>query len=321
MLPGTLEGLLWRLQAQSALYICGAGASAPTVPFAPALMRQVARDWIDLGSYPVEEAPWSLLTGRVYAAAAGINYFPERELRPGTEDFPSDEILRRLDEHGGRASLMRQLSIPRSQRLPLLNYTVFRAFRPGLIMNYNLDGLAMDLCGRHHRIVHVHGTVDPFLGLPDGGELVRLAQEYTIELPHDGLVLCGPEAFADADLHCRLQVMQRFAPAFVAIIGYTFGRTAEGHDDSVSLEVFANRFRDQAIDIFVLDPQPYELAAILSDSLRSHRVHPIAVYWNVLAEALRQTLSGRASSGSLHDLHRRIMDRHGPGARFPIAAR
>jgi hypothetical protein len=76
-----------------------------------------------------------------------------------------------------------------------------------------------------------------------------LALEYGFEIPHQDLVLCGPESFTDAHLQRKLQVMQRCDPAFVAIIGYTFWRSETGCDDHVSLEVFVSRFRDQPVDV------------------------------------------------------------------------
>jgi len=316
MLRPTLDELLRRLRMQSALYIMGAGASAPTVPLAPALMRQAASDWAHLGSYPTELAPRSPLTDRIISAAVGANYFPDRELRPGAPDVPMDELLLHLDEHAGRAGLMPHLSVPCSARQRLANYAVFRAFRPGLILNYNLDGLAADLCAPRHQVVDVHGTVDPVFGSPAGAALVKLAQECGVQIPHDDLVLCGPESFTDIRLHRKLQVMQRCDPAFIAIVGYTFGRTEIGHDDHVSLEVFVSRFRDEPIDVYVLDPRPFELAGILSDRLRSNRVHPLAVYWNVAAWAVLHTLSGRGPALSLYDLHQRILDKRSPAAEF-----
>ena len=49
--------LLWRLRKESqALYLFGAGASAPIVPQAPALLIGTSGSYVHLGSFPMDIA-------------------------------------------------------------------------------------------------------------------------------------------------------------------------------------------------------------------------------------------------------------------------
>ncbi|MCV4872237.1 hypothetical protein OFB47_31040, partial [Escherichia coli] len=86
---------LWRLRIESGLYLFGAGASAPIVPMAPALLLATAASYLDLGSFPPEFAPTTVLTERVRAQARGHDFLG-RSLRLGSDDFPAMEILARL---------------------------------------------------------------------------------------------------------------------------------------------------------------------------------------------------------------------------------
>lgn len=309
--------LLWRLRRQPALYMLGAGASAPIVPFSPALMQRAAWDYVHLGAFPVVRAPRTQLTDRVKAEAKGVNFYPNREVRPGTPEVPTGEILLRLSHGGASASLMYYLSQSRFEERRVTNYTVLRAFYPSLIMNYNLDGLSADICGAHHRVVNVHGTIESWYGGPSGAKIMRLAQEYGIEIAHDGLVLCGPESFTSVPLRKKLEVMLRSNPAFVMFIGYSFGKNDTSYDDHVTLERFIARFRGVPIDVYVLDPHPSDLTEMLRERLGSNRVHALPVYWNLLAEAFTQVLLGQLCSESLDHFHGRLLDDHGPGIVFP----
>jgi hypothetical protein len=280
-------------------------------------MRQAALDYVHLGSFPAEPAPQTLLTDRINKAAQDINYYPGRELRPGTPEFPSNEILLRLSHSGAIASFMHYLSTPRFARRCIANFTTFRTFWPSLIMNYNLDGLATDTCGVHHHVINVHGSIPAGYGGPGGAEMMRTAQEYGIEIPHQDLVLCTPESFADERLYRKLQVTLRFDPAFVMFVGYSFGKNDTGYDDDVSLETFIGRFRGLPLDVYVLEPRPFDLADMLRERLQSKRVHPFPVYWNLVAAAFTEVLSARLSAEHLEYFHEQLLDDSGPHVTFP----
>ncbi len=71
--------------------------------------------------------------------------------------------------------------------------------------------------------------------------------------------------------------MLRFDPAFVMFVGYSFGKNEFGYDDDVSLETFIGRFRSLPLDVYVLEPRPFDLVHMLRERLHSKRVHPFAV--------------------------------------------
>lgn len=88
----TLALLLWRLRRETGLYLLGAGASAPIVPMAPTLLLATAASYVHQGSFPTETAPTTVLTERIQAQARGHDFWG-RPLQPGTEDFPTMEVL------------------------------------------------------------------------------------------------------------------------------------------------------------------------------------------------------------------------------------
>jgi hypothetical protein len=107
--------------------------------------------------------------------------------------------------------------------------------------------------------------------------------------------------------------MQLCNPAFVMIVGYSF-RLFEGRcDDQLALATFVSRFRDMPIDVYVRDPHPRDLADMLSEELRSNRVHAFPVYWNVLAWAFEQVMAGKLDVTHLDYVHEMTLDTRGPG--------
>jgi hypothetical protein len=313
----TLALLLSRLRRQPALYIFGAGASAPVVPLAPTLMLRTASGFIDLGSYAAYPAAETVLTARIKRVAEGFDFSAEWPQRPGTPELHTDELLQRLSHDGAFASFMYHLSVIRFTQRRIPNYTVLRAFHPSVMLSYNVDGLAVDTLGSRHVIKEMHGSITAGYGGPAGAEIMRLAQEYDIEMRHDDLLPCGPETFTDERLHRKLQMMVRSNPAFVMIVGYSFGKSETGYDDWVSLEALVGRFRGVPIDVYVLDPHPPDLAEMLSERLGSTRVHTFPVYWNVLAWAFTQILSGQLGAERLDYFHEQMLDDRGPGVVFP----
>jgi len=294
--------------------------STPVVPLAPALMRRAALDYVQLGSFPAEVPPRTLLTNRIEKAAEGLDYHSGRAIRPGTDDC-SAEILRRLSHGGAFASLMRYISEQRFVGRRPINFTVLRAFWPSPIMNYNLDGLATDASGAHHRIVDVHGSIEGEYGGPSGAAIMRIAQEYGIEISREDLVLCNPESDTDDRLCRKLKVMQRCNPAFVMIVGYSFAKNETGHDDQVSLETFVSKFQGFPLDVYVLDPRPFDLAGTLRDRLRTKRVYAVPVYWNFVAAAFLEVLSGRLGIECLEYFYHLLLDSHGPNVVLPLRLR
>lgn len=308
----TLAHLLWRLQRESGLYLLGAGASAPVVPMAPAMLLATADSFIHLGSFPPELAPPTILTKRIQAQAAGHDFFG-RPLRPGTDNFLTMEVLGRLGHGGAQAHYMHQLARSRFARRRIPNYTVLRQFRRSLLLTWNMDGLAKDTCGNWHHIVEAHGGVPAQYGSAAGAEWARVTQEYGLDVIDHRLHAIGPESFDDAELRRKLLAMQLCNPAFVMIVGYSFGLFDGRCDDQLALATFIGRFRDLPIDVYVCAPHPAELAGLLSEELRSNRVHALPVYWNVLAWGFEKVITGKMDVAHLDYLHSMTLDKSGPG--------
>jgi|GEM_PF-5989549 len=72
-------------------------------------------------------------------------------------------------------------------------------------------------------------------------ELVNELREYHLPDKPDGVLMGIPESFLDSKLALRLLEVGRFCPDFIAIIGYTFARYGDGHDDRVSLAYFLGK--------------------------------------------------------------------------------
>jgi hypothetical protein len=261
----TLPLLLWRLRRQFALYMLGAGASAPVVPMAGAVLKLPGRDFRDLGSFSDELAVETPLTAAVRAAHQPLYYDPDHDLE--------DEILQRLGHNGAFASLRYHLAANRFIKRRIVNYTVLRAFHPSLILSWNVDGLVADTCCPPHWVQEMHGSFAAGYGGPEGAEIMRLTQEWEIEIDPEGVLAWGREAHTNERLWHKLQAMQRSNPAFVMIVGYSFGKTNGTYHDQFSLDTFVRRFRGEPLDVYVLDPRPDDLADMLGERLQSNRVH------------------------------------------------
>ena len=308
----TLALLLWRLRRESGLYLFGAGASAPIVPMAPTMLLATAGSWVLLGGFPSEVATQTILTERIQKQARDHDFWG-RELRPGTDDFPTMEVLARLGHGGAQAHYMHQLAGPRFARCRIPNYTVLRHFRRSLLLTWNMDGLARDTCGPWHHIVEVHGSVGAEYGSTAGAYWARVTQEYRLDVSAPGLHPIGPESLDDAGLQHKLQAMQQCDPSFVMIVGYSFGLFDGRCDDQLALATFVGRFRDVPIDVYICGPHPRDLAEMLGEELRSSRVHAFPVYWNVLAWAFEQVIAAKMDVAQLDYIHGATLDTRGPG--------
>ena len=210
---------------------------------APAMLLSTAASYVHLGSFPTETAPTTVLTERIRAQARGHDFWG-RPLYPGTDDFPTMEVLARLGHGGALAHYMHQLAAPRFARRRIPNYTVLRFFRRSVLLTWNMDGLARDTCSDHHHVVEAHGGVGAEYGSAAGAEWARVTQEYGLEMKGHGLHPIGPERLDDVELLRSLQAMQRCDPTFVMIVGYSFGLFDGRCDDQLAMAMFIDRFRD-----------------------------------------------------------------------------
>jgi hypothetical protein len=294
-----LDHLFSRLQRRRATYFVGAGASAPVVPFGEELDWKIIRGHILSGRFrPVisaENPATRRIIGR-YSYLPGLGPHPVygREVRAGTDDnVPA--LLKLLGAADARMRMIDELSQAKQSRRQLDGYRIFRAFHPGLIMSFNVDGFVADVRGSEHWVVEVHGSIATKLGEPNG------------------IILDEPEHDDDPVLLGKLLEIWRTFPECVVIIGYTFGRKDGYHDDWVSLNEFTRRYRQFRGDIFVVDPEPHSLREVLADNLASPNVYAVPAYWNILARAFIEKSSGRGAGQSLMYRHELILDKCGPG--------
>lgn len=311
----TFESLLRQFQSQQGLFILGAGASAGSVNLGPAFLRAPGIAYVTSGGgYPVEIPPHSLLSEKIIRAANEVSpsqLLSGRELRPGTENSLFRELLSRMPDGFGRISLKHELARARFVGAALESYRIFRHFRPSVILNYNLDGLAAHHCGDIHEVFDPHGTVEIGYGSPMGAELVATVREHDFALAADPFVMSVPESWTDDRLACQLRMSMRTMPDFVAIIGYSFAGAWPSYDDRISLEVFKARFRRFAGNIYVISPNPEELTDIIAEGIDSDTVYSIPARWNVLAHAMIASLSPAGILRSLNYFCERLLDKHG----------
>jgi hypothetical protein len=322
------EFLLRHLRARRGLYILGAGTSAGAsesageVRFGQDFLIGPALEYVRGGSFPVSLPIPSELSLKIVNVARGVplsRMFPDRIIRPGTEDFPYEEMVQRMPDCFARLFMKHDLSKVRYSQRPRDNYTVFRLFHPATLMNYNLDGLATEYCSDIHRVLTPHGTIPKEYGGPDAAGLLASARDYDLQLGPDGLVMSVRECYADPHLADCLRRMVTCSPQFIAIVGYTFGRSGSGHDDRVSLDVFIDAFRGYAGNVYIMEPWPEQLREMLADGIESNNVFGIPCYWNILAHAFVRAARGRICGRSLNYLCEEILDQHGDRVVFPLA--
>lgn len=320
------EFLLWLFRARRGLFILGAGASAGAsesageVRFGLDFLLGPPLDYVRGGSFPVSIPVPSELSHKLIKAAQGVppsRIFPDRNIRPGMQEFPYRELVQRMSDGYARLYMSHDLTKVRFSGRPRDNYTAFRLFHPAMLMNYNLDGLATEYCGDVHQVVTPHGTLPKGYGSPDMARLLTSVRDYDLQLGPDGVVMSVPESCDDANLwHC-LDAMTTCAPHFVAIIGYTFGRNGDNHDDWISLEIFKARFRNFTGNIYVIEPRPEQLREELADGIKSNRVFGVTGYWNIMAHVFTRAARNQLGERSISYVCKEILDRHGDRVVFP----
>jgi len=316
----TFENLLQHFRSARGLYLLGAGASAGLAPIGHELYRRLALDWWRNGrGFPPDIGVHISLVERVIESQSNC---PEEEIigrsiRPGTPRFPFAEMLQRLPNGRAQLQAMRELTEEHYKNRLTDNYRVFRTFYPSVILNYNLDGLASLECGNWHRVIDIHGTIDPWFGSPGVEKLI--AHELDVSFPTDGLILCEPEGGRELILRRRLAAAASTSPNFVAVIGYSFAKRSGSYDDYVSFEWFAERFRGFEGYVYVLDPSPEELQSAVAGALGSRRVFGVRAWWNVLSHAFCLHLCGRGLGRSIYATHEMLLSVYGAGCAFSSA--
>jgi hypothetical protein len=313
--------MLHEFRTRRGLYVLGAGASAPDVPFGSDLMTAPALDYVrNSGSFPAVVPDKAPLTRRIVAEARKVPLslvHPDREIRPGTDDFPYLELIERLPDFHARLHMKQLLAAARFSGRRSDGYRVFRLFRRGMIADYNHDGLAYDACRRFHKVIEMHGGIEAGFGSPRMAEIIAEAREYDLPVPSDDLLMCAPESPWDVQLSRRLLDVGAFRPEVIVVIGYSFGRGEAGFDDAVSLDFLLRSFRNFPGNVYVINPNPYDLQHLLADGLRSRKVVGVPAFWNVLAHAMMVKATGARRWKPLNYTYQRILGDFGSNVSFP----
>lgn len=308
------ETLLRHFRTRRGLYVLGAGTSAGHVPVSLGLLRGPALDYARGGSFPAAVPGQSELTRKSIATATGSNLsaalsllFPDREVRPGTPQFPLEELLRRQSDGYTCLHIMHALAKPCFWNTQSDNYLAFSLFYPSVILNYNLDGLASSLC-RSHKVITPHGTVNMGYGSPDMAKFLQVARGIDLTISPDDVTLCVSGSDTDWELRSMLWEAVERTPDFVAVIGYSFGRNRDAFDDHLSWRFFRRVFNNFQGNIYVIDPEPDDLSARISEVTRSNRVFGVPAYWNALAHAFMEVSGNQAGRRSLDHLYNQTID-------------
>jgi hypothetical protein len=194
-----------------------------------------------------------------------------------------------------------------------------------VVFNFNLDGLARRYLNGCHLVLEPHGSVDR-LWTRDEGFSERLEWSLDIRLPSiRRKVLPGPEPPLIANTRPYLDARPHLRSArSVIILGYSFG-TFEGYmDDIRSFDYLIENQLEAQSSIFVVSPDPESTAARIEARLRSKRVRPVVLYWDIFSNVLNTLMGehGRVSDflpdnqfDYLLALYCRALDSHGRSSR------
>jgi hypothetical protein len=179
-----------------------------------------------------------------------------------------------------------ELHLPAQFVVPA-NYAVFDVVgAPATLFNFNLDGLASTFCARNHIVLEPHGRIDHLWFEAGSYEFWREAvTAFDVRLPHiTPKLLPSPEPseIVQKPVYEIAQQLFSCSPAMV-IVGYSFGKTDGGFDDSASWRFFVDLLKAHPRPTFVLSPFPEELADMLRQSVSSDCVVGVPVYWETLA--------------------------------------
>ncbi|MGA9763549.1 MAG: hypothetical protein WA265_21045 [Rhodomicrobium sp.] len=282
-----LAKLIDCFRCRTGLYVIGAGASRPHAPLGGELDHIVVQNYADMGSYSVTLAQSHPRLVRILNAYRLFPPVDAPEYLPG--------VMGHLTaEQAFLIQLMRIAKVRASGRI-FDGVRIFRSFRPGVVITYNVDGLLIDLPRSPHRIFDAHGSVPTFLANPIAARWLEPGIAEEIAPVFYSINIDEPERWNDILLEGKLYALERCSPDFVAIIGYTFARQADGsHNDSLSLFRFCERFSQTRGTIFVIEPFPEPLAVTLHNELKGATIVPVCASWDRLARAyVKARLLGR----------------------------
>lgn len=282
----TLPRFAQALRTKPALFLLGAGASAPFVPMGRALAESVAR--ARRGSYGIKPVAHD-----ERAQTFRRLVMPRRSLLTPDEAWERD-LLDRIPDATWQIEPLRTIAEAATLQEAPPGYGVFTQFPPTTVINYNIDGLAERFCRPRHRVVTAHGLAPPGMAgaaMAEVAEGLYESDASAIAVP--GLTFIETEGSAVA---ARLPSTLG-ACAFVVIVGYTFANGPAGFQDATSLRRMIALLKRLPKPVVVVDPAASTLVAdTLEAETRSARIYTAHLNWHVFAGAL-MGLSGRDERG------------------------
>lgn len=281
----TLARVLPVLRAMSStngFFVTGAGMPIPIIPTMDEIARLCLADYHEqLGGYPVTRQPWTAFRQRLLSPLLS----PSRWRVPDWKDF----LMPGIYEAALEALFHRQLERPLDP-VPPVNYRVFEFVpAPAVFFDLNLDGLLPYYCEPPHLVLNPHGTIDRAALLsPHFEEWLRDAADFGLPaVQRRWQVLPGPESsLVTRGLAYNTAAQLLAVPgAFVALIGYSFGRQHTGTiDDGETFEFLRELLRRFPRQVVVVDPNPAPVVDLLENALHE-RVLVCELCWNHLAAA------------------------------------
>lgn len=264
------------------LFIIGAGVSAKYFPDNKTVVNRTSDKIFSLNKSFMEPSRDGLHD----------NFFSQDKMKKWFDRYLS--INERYNYHKYHVTdqmspLFRQLSLfewyskPRIMIAPN-NYAAFNLFRSSTIINYNLDGLAGDICAPRHRVFDPHGTINKYCATEEFAGLVEQSANFFYRRPlKTDHVMMQPE-----DDSMR-EVLGRMVPEdyqYIAIIGYSFGKNGDTFDDYISLKFLTDRFAKEKKQIFILDPYSDHLKWYFQEEAKNKHCYFIPIFWDIFADAL-----------------------------------
>ncbi len=291
-----IDSLLPSLALQPSFFILGAGSSYGLVPTTPELRERIKKAYWSVGSFPVSPVEPTPLMRRVIGSFQG----PPWDI--------AEAVLSSIRPWTLEALVQQALHLPTGSPIPP-QYSVFGVVpSPAFIFNYNVDGLATTYCGSRHAVLTPHGTIDrTLLGHPDFKEFLQYLADLEVPIPFRSRPLLPqpePHEITNSFFYrAAFDLLPRCHS--VVLIGYSFGRFGQTHDDSESLEFFAELLARNPKPIFVIDPAPGAVVEALGSRAGNCRITPVRALWERLAGAI-ETCVRESGFRSIHGTSVRV---------------
>ncbi len=303
----TLGKLSKIFQKYSGFYVLGAGVSAEVIPPGRSVATRVADLFIGGGAFSTT-IPDSDERGRRILSQAKLS--PRESLEINKEN--QNELIERMSSYCVQFSLYNQLSAPRFLGVKPASYLALNYFPHSTIIDYNLDGLSTDICGKKHNVIAPHGIIPKHFGSPSVRDFLRMTQHMHFDAVDFGHILIEKEPITVLN---RLSIDLKNSQ-FVAIIGYTFGRDGNSLDDIHSFRVICEALRRDPMPVFVLEPYPDILVDHLRSELKTDKIFGVSLFWNCLAISILAMKNESLDLKNTDRIYESIIDLYGIGKNF-----